>query len=308
LILPLKTWHIQFMCQRLQNCNLYLFDLDINTYNSNHFEIKQYMNYLRVYSQLIYKAKSKNRKKNEGTYYEHHHIIPKCMGGSNDNENIVLLTAREHYISHWLLVKIYNYNFRLVSAFNSMSRTSQSQIRNISSIAYETARKYYAKYHPCKELEIRNKISNSLTEHFQTNPLQPGKKTSKYVYEERICSCGCGESFIVPTSSKQKCVDKEHARRAQAAKTSKALKQHINSLTRDEKELRIKNSMGTANRKDVGKSISKSKKGKKTNQNKIMGERYAKMTEDEFNDFLLTKKPRSHQRLKTLRSKYLINE
>lgn len=39
-------------------------------------------------------------------YYERHHIIPKSLGGSNAKENLVALTAREHFICHWLLTKM----------------------------------------------------------------------------------------------------------------------------------------------------------------------------------------------------------
>lgn len=40
--------------------------------------------------------------------YEKHHIIPKSHGGSNRKNNISLLTIREHYIAHLLLVAIYS--------------------------------------------------------------------------------------------------------------------------------------------------------------------------------------------------------
>lgn len=38
-------------------------------------------------------------------YTEKHHIVPKSLGGTNDKDNLVRLTAREHYIAHLLLVK-----------------------------------------------------------------------------------------------------------------------------------------------------------------------------------------------------------
>lgn len=38
-------------------------------------------------------------------YHERHHIMPKCMGGTNDEENLIDLYAREHYIAHELLAK-----------------------------------------------------------------------------------------------------------------------------------------------------------------------------------------------------------
>lgn len=41
-------------------------------------------------------------------YCESHHIVPRCMNGTDEKANIVNLTAREHYIAHILLAKIYN--------------------------------------------------------------------------------------------------------------------------------------------------------------------------------------------------------
>jgi hypothetical protein len=41
-------------------------------------------------------------------YIERHHIIPKSIGGSNAKSNIAVLTAREHFICHRLLVKMTN--------------------------------------------------------------------------------------------------------------------------------------------------------------------------------------------------------
>lgn len=65
------------------------------------------MNYQKIYEDLVLRAKSENRKKvKDGTYYENHHIIPKCMGGSDSKENLVLLTGREHFVAHKLLVEI----------------------------------------------------------------------------------------------------------------------------------------------------------------------------------------------------------
>jgi hypothetical protein len=41
-----------------------------------------------------------------GGYMERHHVIPRCMGGSDEETNLVLLTPEEHLIAHLLLVKI----------------------------------------------------------------------------------------------------------------------------------------------------------------------------------------------------------
>lgn len=61
------------------------------------------MNYKQVYENLIIRAKDRITDE----YTEKHHIIPKSMGGTNYKSNIVRLTAREHFIAHILLWKIY---------------------------------------------------------------------------------------------------------------------------------------------------------------------------------------------------------
>ena len=38
-------------------------------------------------------------------YKEKHHILPRCLGGNNKKENLVELTAKEHFIVHMLLCK-----------------------------------------------------------------------------------------------------------------------------------------------------------------------------------------------------------
>jgi len=60
--------------------------------------------YKRIYDKLINKRKVDQLDKNE-CYCESHHILPRSLGGSDDPENLVNLTAREHYIAHRLLVK-----------------------------------------------------------------------------------------------------------------------------------------------------------------------------------------------------------
>jgi hypothetical protein len=58
--------------------------------------------YSQWYYNIITQAKSRVL---EG-YTETHHILPRSLGGTNDTENLVRLTAREHYICHLLLPKM----------------------------------------------------------------------------------------------------------------------------------------------------------------------------------------------------------
>lgn len=93
------------------------------------------MNYIKIYNSIIENAKTKLK---EG-YTETHHIIPKCMGGTNDPTNLVKLSAREHYICHWLLAKYYN-NKQLWAAFSMMIQSSNKHQRIITSRMFERAK------------------------------------------------------------------------------------------------------------------------------------------------------------------------
>ena len=65
------------------------------------------MDYAKLYNALISFRKSNLLLKSKELYTEVHHIVPKCLGGSDDHENLVRLTAREHFIAHRLLAKMY---------------------------------------------------------------------------------------------------------------------------------------------------------------------------------------------------------
>ncbi|MGZ7204812.1 HNH endonuclease signature motif containing protein, partial [Streptococcus pyogenes] len=60
------------------------------------------MDYQRHYNSLMDRAKYRNL----NCYKELHHIIPRCMGGSDDKDNLVYLTAAEHFVAHQLLLKM----------------------------------------------------------------------------------------------------------------------------------------------------------------------------------------------------------
>jgi hypothetical protein len=74
------------------------------------------MDYKKIYNSLMDRAVDREL----DYYYELHHIIPKCMGGSNESDNIVKLTFREHFIAHWILHRIYPNNKLIAYAFSAM--------------------------------------------------------------------------------------------------------------------------------------------------------------------------------------------
>jgi len=94
------------------------------------------LHYLNRYNKFIGALKAQTI---DG-YYELHHIIPKSSGGSNDKSNLVALTARQHYIAHWMLWKAYGEN--MTRAFFMMS--SVGRYERVSSKTYDKARKDYS--------------------------------------------------------------------------------------------------------------------------------------------------------------------
>lgn len=77
------------------------------------------MNYQRIYDQLI--ERSRARIPPEG-YVEHHHIVPRCLGGTDEKENIAILTPEEHFVAHVLLVKIHPEHRKLIVAVSRMCK------------------------------------------------------------------------------------------------------------------------------------------------------------------------------------------
>lgn len=74
------------------------------------------MNYKEIYDALC--VRGFGREFVSGLHHRHH-VIPRCMGGKYKN-NLTILTYREHYIVHKLLIEIYPANESLRRAFSVM--------------------------------------------------------------------------------------------------------------------------------------------------------------------------------------------
>lgn len=105
------------------------------------------MDYSIHYQNLI--SSRKTRQREEDRYYERHHILPVSMGGSDNEDNLVWLTGREHFIAHWLLWRIHR-NRQTAFAFfcmqNWKNKKKQGNNRCTSARAYEEAREAYSSH------------------------------------------------------------------------------------------------------------------------------------------------------------------
>lgn len=103
------------------------------------------MNYKKLYNTII---KNASNRVIEG-YTETHHITPRCLGGTDDKDNLVKLTAKEHFICHLLLTKMYPKGsleyYKMCHAFMMMLVSSKNNQRYITSKKYEILKKDYSK-------------------------------------------------------------------------------------------------------------------------------------------------------------------
>lgn len=101
--------------------------------------------YYNFYFNIIKLAKSKNRIKDKDHYFESHHIFPKAFGGTNEKYNLVLLTAREHFIVHACLTRCTRgqYKHKMIKALMFFNGNSQNNYTN--SIIYEANRIAFSK-------------------------------------------------------------------------------------------------------------------------------------------------------------------
>ena len=74
-------------------------------------------------------------------YFEAHHIVPRSMGGSDDADNMINLTARQHFVAHWMLARAMGGS--AARAFFMMSNFGK--YGTVNSTTYEIGRKEYAK-------------------------------------------------------------------------------------------------------------------------------------------------------------------
>jgi hypothetical protein len=78
---------------------------------------------INKYSKWYFNIIESARVQETAEYTEKHHIIPKSLGGSNTKDNLVKLTARQHFICHWLLTKMVittKHQYQMWNAFSCM--------------------------------------------------------------------------------------------------------------------------------------------------------------------------------------------
>lgn len=270
------------------------------------------MTYLKIYHEIIDRCKT--RVYNRDAYYEKHHIIPKCIGGEDNNDNIVNATAREHFILHHLLAKEYVKQYKdrkiayavcakLVSAFNKMC-IHHTDNRKINSRQFERARKLFSEFHPMKNTDTRNAVSEKL-KIFNNKRREERKSQMKMCVNCHVRQVKtkyakmCSKNCFYESRKGVKMSEESNLKRSIAATT------FINSLTEQQKKERLLKNLHSNNIDHIKRTIniSLSKKNKKTNQQKILQQKLKRMTDSEFVEYLKTISSSCHRRSINLRNK-----
>ena len=183
------------------------------------------MNYKLIYEQLVTRGQERPEL---GGYKERHHIIPRCMGGSDDDENMVALTAEEHFLAHLLLVKIHPKHGGLIRAVWCMSQGGNSQQKNrLNNKKYGWIRRAYHNIdsrveHTCKLCSSKFLAYPSSNRVYcsracraklgQLRPVQVGKIEHNCVV--------CQTPFMAYTCSKRRFCSQDCKKKSQENKTT----------------------------------------------------------------------------------------
>jgi hypothetical protein len=142
------------------------------------------MNYRAHYDKLV----ARGQRTLIHGYREQHHIIPKCMGGTDDEENLVYLTAEEHYVAHQLLVKMYPDNRKLIHAANMMCVKDGKQKRNNKEYSWLKQRRSDAMKNRVITDEARKNMSNSAKGHVKSDEHRKNLSIANLGKSQKPCS------------------------------------------------------------------------------------------------------------------------
>jgi hypothetical protein len=126
--------------------------------------------YTTWYNNIVQRAKTRSLI----GYREKHHVIPKSLKGSNLKENLVYLTAKEHFVCHLLLTKMTHGKSRekmIYAVWNMANQENNQQTRHkVCSRTYQYLRQQFSINHatnmtdnnPMHNLEVRKRHQEAI--------------------------------------------------------------------------------------------------------------------------------------------------
>ena len=158
------------------------------------------MNYQLIHDNIIDRAKTRVLPKD--TYTERHHIIPRCMGGSDDKSNLVDLTGSEHFVIHQLLCEIYPNNTKLLSALWGMSNQKGGNNKR----DYKVSSKQYERFRIAHSIHMKEILTKDFSEFKESINTLYGNKfnvdncASEYLDRKHKINVTCKNGHIFPVT------------------------------------------------------------------------------------------------------------
>jgi len=109
---------------------------------SKNLEEKEYQHrnkYRNLYIRLVERCKTMTEKELSG-YNEVHHILPRCMGGDDEKDNLILMPIRYHIMAHIILSEIFTDNVKIVYAAFCMINMGNKSSRKRNKIILKELR------------------------------------------------------------------------------------------------------------------------------------------------------------------------
>jgi len=121
--------------------------------------------YHNTYFKII--SRAQQRTLDNSVKFEVHHVIPRSLGGSDNNDNLVKLTLKEHWVCHRLLVKFLDNPIALRKMYNALFMMAVKDYRTINGRIYQHIKENIVPwnkgltglYHPPLNTEAKQRLS-----------------------------------------------------------------------------------------------------------------------------------------------------
>ena len=130
------------------------------------------MNYKAIYERFCKSRKTRGLSKEGG--YEIHHILPRSLGGTDDEDNLVKLTHKEHLFAHKLMIK-FNNSPEMNLAYYFMKYVNKTGSKDYEENRNRRNEEFYKINHEMKSLPF-----NTVT----------------YLPVEKVARCYKGDKFL----------------------------------------------------------------------------------------------------------------